>query len=99
MLRHKTTYNFLIQAGIVLLAVGLFGFASIQAQAKKTADLIADGRQIFRFDTFGDEDFWGGQLQLHEAIQGESFGGVGAGVSPATALSVGLKVDAAALPR
>lgn len=99
MLRHKPTYSFLIQAGIVLLAIGLFGFASIQAQAKKNANLIADGRQIFRFDTFGDEDFWGGQLQLHEAIQGERFGGVGAGVSPATALSVGLKVDAAALPR
>ena len=99
MLRHKPTYSFLIQAGIVLLAIGLFGFASIQAQAKKNANLIADGRQIFRFDTFGDEDFWGGQLQLHEAIQGESFGGVGAGVSPATALSVGLKVDVAALPR
>jgi hypothetical protein len=99
MLRHKPTYSFLIQAGIVLLAIGLFGFASIQAQAKKNANLIADGRQVFRFDTFGDEDFWGGQLQLHEAIQGESFGGVGTGVSPATALSVGLKVDVAALPR
>jgi hypothetical protein len=28
------------------------------------------GRQIFRFDTFGDQDFWGGTLQLHKAIEG-----------------------------
>jgi hypothetical protein len=93
------SYKILIQAGILLLAMVLIGFAGRQAQAQKTADLIAQGRQIFRFDTFGDEDFWGGELQLHEAIQGESFGGVGPGVSPATALSVGLKVDVDALPR
>lgn len=60
--------------------------------------LLETGRQIFRFDTFGDEDFWGGQLRLHEAIEGSRFGGVGAGVSPKVALSVGLKVDAEALP-
>ena len=60
--------------------------------------MVAEGQQIFRFDTFGDEDFWGGQLQLHQAIQGEQFGGVGPGVSPETALAVGLKVDVQALP-
>jgi len=59
---------------------------------------IAKGRHIFRFDTFGDEAWWGGALQLHRAIEGESHGGVGPGVSPATALAVGLKVDADALP-
>ena len=56
------------------------------------------GRQIFRSDTFGDEAFWGGALKLHKAIAGERFGGVGPGVSPATALAVGLKVDVDALP-
>jgi len=56
------------------------------------------GRQIFRYDTFGDEAFWGGALHLHQAIAGEHNGGVGPGVSPKTALSVGLKVDADALP-
>ena len=60
---------------------------------------IEDGRDIFRFDTFGDEEFWGDALKLHQAIQGASFGGVGPGVSPKTALGVGLKVDADALPR
>lgn len=59
---------------------------------------IADGRQIFRFDTFGDEAFWGDTLRLHQALAGEKNGGVGSGVSPKTALEVGLKVDADALP-
>jgi cytochrome c5 len=60
--------------------------------------LVDQGRQIFRFDTFGDQDFWGGTLGLHEAIEGAKLGGVGPGVSPATALAVGLKVDQDALP-
>ncbi len=61
-------------------------------------DLVEQGRNIFRFDTFGDQDFWGGTLQLHRAIEGAANGGVGPGVSPATALAVGLKVDQDALP-
>jgi hypothetical protein len=60
-------------------------------------DMVKQGRQTFRFDTFGDEDFWGGTLNLHRAIAGERLGGVGPGVSPRTALAVGLKVDADAL--
>jgi len=68
---------------------------TVNTNAKR---LIADGRQIFRFDTFGDEDFWGGTLQLHKAIEGAKFGGVGPGVSPATAAAVGLKIDVDALP-
>src|SRR4029077_20971846 len=60
--------------------------------------MMNDGRRIFRFDTFGSEAFWGGALQLHKAIAGEKNGGVGGGVSPKTALSVGLKVDTEALP-
>ena len=65
---------------------------------KNAERMIEEGRQIFRFDTFGSEDFWGGKLRLHEAIVGEKLGGVGPGVSPKTALSLGLKVDAEALP-
>ena len=57
-----------------------------------------NGRQIFRYDTFGDEAFWGDTIALHQAIQGERFGGVGHGLSPRAALDVGLKVDVDALP-
>lgn len=60
--------------------------------------MIAEGRRTFRFDTFGDEAFWGDTLHLHQAIAGGKLGGVGPGVSPRTALSVGLKVDVDALP-
>jgi len=61
-------------------------------------NMLARGRKIFRFDTFGSEAFWGDQLQLHQAIAGAKHGGTGPGVSPKTALAVGLKVDADALP-
>src|SRR5688500_1747329 len=71
----------------------------MQAKASQSRALIAEGKHIFRFDTFGDEDFWVGQLQLHQAIQGEKFGCVVPGVSPATALEVGLKMDVEALPK
>jgi hypothetical protein len=60
---------------------------------------IDEGRKTFRSDTFGDEAFWGDTLQLHRAIAGQANGGVGGGVSPRTALAVGLKVDVDALPR
>jgi hypothetical protein len=62
-------------------------------------DMVNEGRQTFRFDTFGDEEFWGGTLGLHRAIAGARLGGIGPGVSPRTALAVGLKVDADALPQ
>src|SRR6516165_5055636 len=61
--------------------------------------MIDEGRKTFRSDTFGSEAFWGDTLQLHKAIAGEKNGGIGPGVSPKTALSVGLKVDADALPK
>ena len=60
--------------------------------------MIDEGRRTFRFDTFGDEAFWGDALKLHTAIEGAKHGGVGGGVSPKTALAVGLKVDMDALP-
>jgi hypothetical protein len=69
-----------------------------QGRAPSQRDGLAAGRHTFRFETFGDEAFWGGTLRLHEAIEGERFGGVGAGVSPKAALAVGLKVDMDALP-
>src|SRR5688572_11036367 len=48
------------------------------------------GQEIFRFDTFGDERLWTDTLRMHEVIASS--------VSPRTALAVGLKVDADALP-
>ena len=63
-----------------------------------SSHLTEQGRQVFRFDTFGDQAFWGDTLHLHEAIEGSKLGGVGPGVSPKTALAVGLKVDLDALP-
>ena len=55
------------------------------------AALVEQGKQIFRFDTFGDERQWTDTLRMHEVIS--------AAVDPITALSVGLKVDAEALPQ
>ena len=54
--------------------------------------------ETFRQDTFGNQAFWGGALRLHEALAGSANGGSGPGVSPETALAVGLKVDVDALP-
>jgi hypothetical protein len=62
-------------------------------------ELFRSGGQIFRFDTFGDERFWSDTLKLNQAIGGVRFGGVGPGVSPATALAVGLKLDVDMVPR
>lgn len=54
------------------------------------SQLVQQGQQIFRYETFGDETFWTDQLQMNQVIE--------TAVSPNTALSVGLKVDASALP-
>lgn len=61
------------------------------------ADLLAEGREVFRHDTFGSERFFGDTLGLHRAIAGAANGGVGGGVPPSAALSLGLKVDVDAL--
>jgi hypothetical protein len=58
--------------------------------AGAAATEIADGLRIFRFETFGNETFWSDTLRLHEIVE--------TAVDPTTALSVGLKVDADALP-
>jgi len=91
--------------GIVMAAAAPKKGATPAAQRGADAEnmrhaqaMLEEGKKIFRFDTFGSEAFWGDTLQLHKAIAGEKNGGVGPGVSPKTALSVGLKVDADALP-
>jgi mono/diheme cytochrome c family protein len=75
----------------VASTVFMIALTSIVAGVGRTAsaDGQLDGRQIFRYDTFGDEQLWTDVLRMPEAI---------AGVDPATALAVGLKVDVDALP-
>lgn len=66
------------------------GGAAVDGPDAAQAALVAQGRDIFRYDTFGNEAHWTDTLRLHEVIA--------AAVDPVTALSVGLKVDAEALP-
>jgi len=91
---------------VLLIAIGFAISRSTTVNATNPHDStvqnavnkVQQGEQIFRFDTFGDEAFWGDTLKLHQAIEGAGLGGVGPGVSPLTALGVGLKVDIDALP-
>jgi hypothetical protein len=53
-------------------------------------EVVAEGKRIFRFETFGNEPFWTDTLHLNEVVQ--------TAVDPTTALKVGLKVDADVLP-
>ena len=85
-----------IRSGGLLLVVLAGGAATLASCGGGSSDasperVIASGQQIFRQDTFGDEIFWTDRLRMHEVIQ--------SAVSPRTALSVGLKVDADALPQ
>jgi hypothetical protein len=91
-------------AGLLLLALATFTGAAPAEPANQSADasrasrdtiasnaqrMLAEGRQTFRYDTFGDQAFWTGALGIEQALKT---------VSPRTALAVGLKVDAEALP-
>ena len=88
---HKT-----ITLGAALLALacdeGTIDFTDDALFDKREGlkpELVAEGKQIFRYEDFGDWRFWTDTLRLHELVQG---------VDPATALSLGLKVDADAVP-
>jgi hypothetical protein len=108
-MRNKLGFA-LVSIGAGLLAVAAAAMAAspkAPAAAKGGFDaeisrysqqMLDEGRKTFRYDTFGSEAFWGDALGLHKAIAGQKNGGVGPGVTPKTALSVGLKVDADALP-
>jgi hypothetical protein len=73
---------------MILAAVAVY--LTVLLVALPGAQTQQDGQSIFRSDTFGSEQLWTGVLQMHEVIAQK--------VSPKTALSVGLKVDAEALP-
>jgi len=75
--------------GVTAAMVSACGGDSDNSAAEQAA-LVVQGKQVFRFDTFGDETQWTDALRMHEVIR--------TAVDPTTALSVGLKVDAEALP-
>ena len=76
---------------IPLILLGLSGCNdSFNEESMLDPKLVAQGKEIFRFDTFGDEQLWTDTLKLHNVVAGA--------VDPVTALSVGLKVDSEVLP-
>src|SRR5688500_6384928 len=102
-MRHPIVAGALVALAFSVSTTGFAGEPRI-TRGDPGADLNAvkqfrAGRDVFRYATFGDEDFWGGTLRLHEAVAGAANGGVGPGLSPKAALELGLKVDLEALPR
>src|SRR5713226_1976391 len=98
----KIMLSFFLLIGLVVAYAAEKGKSSLDPNnpiAKNAQKMLGEGMQTFRFDTFGDEAFWGDSLHLHQAIEGAKLGGGGPGVSPTTALAVGLKVDVDALPQ
>ncbi|MGZ3496561.1 MAG: c-type cytochrome [Vulcanimicrobiaceae bacterium] len=77
-------------AFVTAVLAGCGGHNGNAVPAASDAALAAKGQQVFRYNTFGDEQFWTNTLQMNTVIEN--------GVSPQTALSVGLKVDVDALP-
>ena len=89
--RRSSVWRLAIAIGVTAAAVvACGGGTAVDDPDAAQAALVAQGRNIFRYDTFGDEAQWTDALGLHEVIA--------AAVDPVTALSVGLKVDAEALP-
>ena len=90
--RRRAASRSVMVFGVVGVAASLLGACSDTSDnsAAEQAALVEQGKQIFRFDTFGDETQWTDTLRMHEVIR--------TAVDPTTALSVGLKVDAEALP-
>ena len=79
-------------ASALSLPVALLAGCGESSEAVPDAQaLAAQGQQVFRMDTFGDEALWTDKLKMHEVIS--------QAVDPTTALSVGLKVDSQALPQ
>ncbi len=93
-MRHLTTAFFVFALAMGLTISGnspmTLAASGTITDEKDHREKHRDGQEIFRFDTFGDEQLWTETLRMHEAV---------ATVAPATALEVGLKVDVDALPR
>lgn len=95
---NKFTNTFLLLFSVLFISQCNIFDSNDKKRDTLDPQLIEQGREIFRYDTFGDEHFWSGLLHIDKAILGEDLGGYGSGVSPSTALQVGLKVDSEALP-
>ncbi len=96
--RRNGGLSFALRTGLAFVSLGVAaaltacsgsGWDQAESSIPDPA-VVAQGKQIFRFDTFGDESQWTDTLRMHEVIR--------TAVDPTTALSVGLKVDAEALP-
>src|SRR5262245_18645024 len=81
---RKLAYIAVLGAAAALRACG-----SSTNATDDNAALVAQGKQTFRFDTFGDETKWTDTLHMEQVVNA---------VDPTTAIAVGLKVDAEALP-
>ena len=82
----------ILAIGVVALGavVGAISLAEARRETGPDARRLAQGKAIFRFDTFGDEQRWTDELRMHEVIEST--------IDPLTALALGLKVDSDALP-
>ena len=101
-LRRRTRHGAIYERGmlaLVLLTAGAVFSGCGKTRASpgdsavslgSAADSVAEGQRIFRFDTFGDEQFWTDTLHMNQVVEQS--------VDPTTALAVGLKVDADVLP-
>lgn len=97
-IRRESLHWLPLAVGVVAVCLALRSPPPTDDTPPDTKSLFREGRNTFRYDTFGDETFWGGALKLHQAIAGHALGGVGPGLSPRNALRLGLKVDVDALP-
>ena len=80
-----------VTVGTLILAAGCGDGVAGPGDGPRALDpeLVAEGKEVFRYDTFGDEAYWTDTLRMHEVIESM--------VSPELALQVGLKVDVDAL--
>jgi mono/diheme cytochrome c family protein len=81
--------SLLLAAGVAIASL-LVACDDDEGPTQPDPALAAQGKDIFRFSTFGDETFWTDTLRMHEVIE--------SAVDPTTALAVGLKVDTDSLP-
>src|SRR5262249_57481451 len=58
--------------GIIVASAAPPSRSGFDAEITRHAQaMLEEGRNIFRYDTFGSEAFWGDALQFHKAIPGE----------------------------